>query len=566
MMPRRRAGPGAIRKEAVTMTASGVDGFVAGGYRPRASGTRVCRAVYLLAVLAFIALLVRHHVTLVMMPIPLDLYEGQMPLITGIIASGHNPYTAEFQPQAMSVYPPLYNLLVAPLTAMFANDLVLHRIVSAVFILAACAVFGFATWRRGADALMALASAAAVYAGLVFYSTPVASTNALGVFLFAASLVVPWLARFSVPGLIACAVLGLLGFYAKQYFILGVAIVCLYVFLYVSAARALILGVAFLAALLGSLALVHWTSPYFLDNTLFSTTAAVAGLRMWSMVTLQLREFVTIYSGYLAILAMLAAVAWRHAGWRGTVRRLRQFCAVRGWSWRQPLLARPLEFFGFGFFWSTLAVVATLGQNPGNYMTYLFQLMSPLLLVSVFGMLSRLQPLRWWPLPLLLLSFYQAYTFLPRDFTYDADNWARMTELIKEADQVLASQMLLMMLLENGKEIHHDGQTFYFRLAAGKPDVFQPRDPAHRVDAVWARYIAELYRKVEQREFDLIIVSPWEMRGIFHQNPPPGSDLGGKSFLATYYYPAEKIPLSMTDRQGGGTWNLQVWRPRSPQG
>lgn len=521
------------------------------------------RTAFVLALALFGALLLRHHWTIVTMPIPLDLYEGTMPLITGIIASGANPYTAAYQPQAADVYPPLYNILVAPLTHVFANELVLHRAVSALFIVLACAVFWYATWRGARSALLAWAAALAVYAGLVFYSTPVASTNALGVFLFSLSVVVPWARRFSVRSLVAAGACGLLAFYAKQYFILGVAIVCLYTFLYVSAARALALGAGFAAAVLASLALVHWSSPYFLDNTLFSSSIAIRALQQWSMARMQLVEFARIYGAYLAIALLAAAGALRAGGLRAAGARLRARCAPRGWSWHAPLLAQPVDYFRFAFFWATVAVTLTIGQNPGNYMTYLFQLMSPFLLVAVFTGIGSVDAGAWRWLPLVLLGFYQQYTFLPRDFSYDARNWARMEELVRGADQVLATQMLLMMLLENGKEIHQDGHTFYFPLAASKPALFRQREPGARVEAVWSRYIADLYRRIEHGEFDLVIVSAWEVQGIFERHPPPGSALDGKAFLQKYYEVAETIPLSMTNRQGGGTWHLQVWRPRA---
>lgn len=526
--------------------------------------TRACRSIYLLAIVAFAFLLLRHHYTIITMPIPLDLYEGTMPLITGIIADGGNPYTAPFQPQAADVYPPLYNILVAPLTAVFANDLVLHRAVSAVFIALCCALFWLATWRQGHDRLHATAAMFAIYAGLVFYSTPVASTNALGVFLFSASVVAPWLARFSPASLLAAGVCGLLAFYAKQYFILGVAIVCLYVFLYVSVTRALALGFGFAAALLASLAAVHWSSPYFLDNTIFSSSIAIGALRMWSMVSMQLLEFARIYAGYIAIALLLALAAMRREGVSACIQRLRECCLTRGWSWHGPLLAHRLDYFWFAFFWATAAVILTIGRNPGNYMSYLFQLMSPFLLVAVFAGLSRAAAMPWWSFPLVIFSFCQAYLFLPRDFSYDKHNWQRIEELVVGADQILASQMLLMMLLEHGKEIHQDGHTFYFPLAADKPRLFRKLDRHEPAASIWSRYIAGLYRRIEHGEFDLVIISPWEMRGIFMRHPPPGSALDGKSFLEKHYYRAETIPLSMTHRQGGGTWNLQVWRPRPP--
>jgi hypothetical protein len=503
-----------------------------------------------------VALLVRHHATIVTMPIPLDLYEGTMPLITGIIANGDNPYTAPFQPQAADVYPPLYNILVAPLTLFFENDLVLHRAVSAVFILATCGLLGFTCWKQGRDPAHAAAAAAAVYAGLVFYSTPVASTNAPGVFLYALSIALPWLTRFSTRGLAAAGVCGLLAFYTKQYFILGVAIVCLYTVLYVSAARAIALGTCFLIALLTSLFIVDRTSPYFLDNTLFAGVIAIRSLRSWSMVTLQFREFLGTHGGYLLAGVLLAGRGMVQSG----VPAIRWL--PEGWSWQKPLLLPRPGYFTFAFMASTTAVVLTIGQNPGNFMTYLFQLMAPPLLVGMFGALARVQRSYVWGLPIILFGFHQQYTFLPRDFSYDAGNWDRIENLVQEADEVLSTQMLVMMLLSHGKPVYQDGHTFYFPLAAGKPGIFRQRGEHKDVQTVWAAYIEDLYDKVSRREFDLVIVSPWEMRGIFGRHPPPQGDLDGGAFLKSHYYLSETIPLSMTDRQGGGTWDLQVWKPR----
>ena len=80
-----------------------------------------------------------------------------------------------------------------------------------------------------------------------------ASTNALGVFLFIACLAIPWWRNYSNTSLAIALLLGLLSFYAKQYFILCMAILCLYLFLYVSMRRALLLGTCFATALLASL-------------------------------------------------------------------------------------------------------------------------------------------------------------------------------------------------------------------------------------------------------------------------------------------------------------------------
>ncbi|MEH6582661.1 MAG: hypothetical protein V7754_12050 [Halioglobus sp.] len=514
------------------------------------------------ATLTFAALLLRHHYFIVSATIPLDLYEGTMPFITGIIADGHNPYTREFQPIATDVYPPLYNILVAPLTHIFGNTLLLHRLIAALFIAVACLLCTLACYRKSLSWTYSLAAGITLYAGLIFYSTPVASTNALGTALFIASVVVPWLAGFNTRSLIFACCCGLLSFYTKQYFILGMAMLCLYMFLYISVIRALVTGAAFALAMTVCLALVHKTSPYFIDNTILSPVLALGGLKMWSMVSLQLVKFLQIYAGILIILLAVLASFLINNGTSGTLTWLREQLAWNGFSLTKPLLAQRVDFFSFCFFWSSLAFIAYMGRNPGNYMTYAFQLISPFFLVMAFTQISRLRRPLVALLPFIFLTYQQAYAFLPRDFSYDEEAWKYIDSLIVQEDEILATQMLLMNLLDNDKKIYQDGQTSYFPLAAEKPRWLDKAEPEDEVQAVWAQYMSMLYQKVAAGEFDLIIISPWEMRGIFLRNPPADSALDGKEYLKKYYYVDEKIPLSMTDRQGGGTYQLQIWRPR----
>ncbi len=506
--------------------------------------------------------LVYHHWQIIVAPIPLDLYEGTMPLITGIIADGNNPYTRAFQPQAADVYPPLYNLLVAPLSLLFGNTFQLHRSVSAIFIVASSALCGFTAMRNGASRLNGIAVALLMYAALLFYGTPVSSTNAPGVALFLAVLLVPWHFRFSTGSLVFSLLCGLLSFYTKQYFLLAMAILCLYLFLCVSMRRALLLGVAYATLLLASLFAVHYTSPYYLDNTLFAPAAAARGLQTWQILGLQVRFYLGTYAGLLIAMSIAGFLLIRDAG---AIRRPRTglgLLALARRGLKGPLLDRPLDYFWFCLFWATAAIVFSLGRNPGNWMTYLFQLMSPFLLLAGIGLISRSPVRSWIVVPLLSLNFFQAYAILHKDFSVDMDSWRKMEQLIAGSEDVLASQMLVMTLLEQGKTVYQDGHTFYFPLAASKPDWFLKSREEDRVSAVWNDYMTRIYRKIERREFDLILVSPWEMRGIFLRNPPPFEEVEGRVFLSRHYAVEQKIQLSMTDRHGGGTYNIQVWRPR----
>lgn len=485
-----------------------------------------------------------------------------MPLITGIIAEGFNPYTREFQPHAADVYPPLYNIMVAPLTHLFGNTFLLHRSVSAVFIVIACGLVSLVTHKTTRNWQFSLATFALMYAALLFYGTPVASTNAPGVAIFVAGVIVPWYFKFNRNSLVFAVVCGVLALYTKQYFIVGMAILCLYLFLYHSMSRALILGAIYATCLLSTLTAVHYTSPYYLDNTLFTPSAAMAGLQTVDILFIQLRTYLLTYSGLLVVM-LIAAFTWVYsAGLSKAFRVLACRFQFAKAGLQGPVFNSQVDFFWFGLFWSSMAIVVTLGQNPGNYMTYLFQLMSPFLLIVAFKTIADMPKKLKFISPVILLSLYQAYAILPKDFSTDLSKWSEMEELIAEKDEILATQMLVMTLLQQNKRVNQDGHTFYFPLAAGKPEIFVKAHPEDTVEAIWSDYIATMYQKIEKREYDLVLASSWEMRGFFDRNPPPNSDLNGRKFLARHYKNARTIPLSMTDRYGGGTYNIQVWQPR----
>ena len=163
---------------------------------------------------------------------------------------------------------------------------------------------------------------------------------------------------------------------------------------------------------------------------------------------------------------------------------------------------------------------------------------------------------------MVLVCFYQVYALLPDDFSTTGENWQRVDQLISENEEILASQMLVASLLKHQRRVEQDGHTFYFPLAVNKPAYFVKERRQDRVAAVWEGYVTSLYRKIEGGRYDLIMVTPWDSNGIFNNNPPPFSDKDGMSFLKHYYYLDETLPLSMTERHGGGTFTLRIWRPR----
>jgi hypothetical protein len=518
------------------------------------SATGPTAALYLAAGLVLLGLLTWQHWQIISVPVPLDYYEGTQPLITGIIAGGDNPFTRERQPMAADVYPPLYNLLAAPLSGLFGNSLAYHRAISALFIVASCLLCLLALRRRGSHWAHAIAAVALIYAALLYYATPVASTNGTGMFFFLASVLVPWLDGFRTRSLAWSIGLGVSAFYSKQYFAAGMLFVAAQLLLTASIRAALLYSLSVAGLLLGSLALVHWTSPYYLDNTLWSVQAAARLMTTSDTMLLQLAEFIRVYAALLVLLALAAVRRWRS---ETSVPRLNLT------RLNEPLSDYRPDFLWLCFVGATFLIVLLLGHNPANWMTYLFQLMSPFLLMATFRYLQSAALASWLVIPLVLVTFYNSYSLLQRDFTVDRGPWQDVGQVVESSEEILASPILTALLVRQGKEVFQDGHTFYFPLAAEKPAWFVKREPESRVGAVWDDYIRELYRRVESRQFDVVLATGWDINGFFTTRPHPDSGEAGDDIFRRHYRHERTVTLSMTDRPGAGTHRIQVWRPRS---
>ena len=118
-----------------------------------------------------------------------------------------------------------------------------------------------------------------------------------------------------------------------------------------------------------------------------------------------------------------------------------------------------------------------------------------------------------------------------------------------------------MLMVDNGKEIFQDGQTFYFPYARGKPEWAKHKNPAHQVDQVWADYIVRHYEKVERQEFDIALLSDWDVVGVFGHAPPNAPNVRGQDYFRQFYKRSHRVEIDLGGMPGGGMQKIGVWRP-----
>ena len=528
---------------------------------------------------AFLLALAHMHSQIVSHPVPLDLNEAAFPTVTATIASGESPYSFKNQPARMSLYPVLYNIVVVPFSLAFGNSLELHRAINGVFILACCLVLFLITKNAGGSILDSIAASAIFYAGLLFNSTPIASANGLGLLLFLTSIFIPWHYHFSNRSLLTALILGALAFYTKQYFVACLGYVALYLFIAVSKKKAIVFGLFSLLLIIASLAVVNYFSPYYADNTIFGIKAAGSLVGSSQNTSKQLLEFGRVYLALLGIAGILAFQKIRALG------KIDRF-GSKGRTVKEPhkrfnltdidapLLSQAPDYLWLCFACSMVIILFSLGKNPGNHMTYLFQLMSPFLLAGIFSRASRLPTLKWLTPLLATMAFYSNYAMLSQDFSVDEKNWNRLRHLVSEAKEVYAPTALVFEIIRNGGEVYQNGHTSYFPFAQSKPIFFAKENPENSIDEIWKNYVHVINQKINDQEFDLIILDQWTQLPAAFSMPDPSSfnpeqlqsamitqSLMAHSQLKNNYRRSEVISLSLTSRPGGGVLRMSIWEP-----
>lgn len=535
--------------------------------------SKTINSLYLMVVLVFALAIAHNHLQIIAHEYTLDYNETGMLVTTATIAEGGNPYSRESQPIRISLYPVLYNILVAPLTRVFGNTLELHRAVNGLFILSSCAICFYLCRRNSGTVTESLTAGVLVYAGLLVYSTPIASTNGLGLFLFLTAIMIPWVDGFSTRSLAVSIVIGLLAFYTKQYFIACLGYVALYLFLAESMKRAIFFSLSALAAFFVTLVLVTYTSPYYLEATVFAVQSSASTVSSDEHLMTQLWEFVQIYLPLMVVLifAVVARIYSRVPATQQDRGYAKESRSVRAFNLGEPLLRHKPDYIWVCCACSVMIIVLALGKNRGNHLTYFFQLISPFLLMGIFALVSGMPKWRWPFRILILIALYNSYVMLPRDFSINEDSWKRVKAEIASADEIYASTLVLQYVLEKGAPVYLSGGTRYFVVANDKPSFMTDSQEHDSVPDIWERYVNMIRSKIQNREFDLLLIDNWmpfptsmqksaiEAETLLESMQNIRKDTE-KQLRGNYTMTAE-ITLPLVKRPGGGNYQLQIWKP-----
>ena len=371
----------------------------------------VLEIVFWSCILAIIFWLIYFAIVTIVMPYQIEYREGAAQVMTQILLKGENPFSSENQPLAFNNYGIAYNLIVLPWAALFGNSLLVHRTVTFLFIIFSCLLIFQTISRINRDCFFAVAGAIFVFMGLASRGGNGAFPTAMATFLFLGAILIPFNRSFDFIALSLSAILCVIAFYTKPYFVLSFGIVASYVFLFVSKKKGALYSLLFVILFIFSSLFVRYLYKYYFIDTVIGNLSNNAGYS-FALVPIYLYEFgkeffpsIILAGGML--LGYLTKLRLKSFSLKEFLSRF-DFLSLD-----LPLVAEPLNYFAYFLGCSTLAFVLILGPHFGTYLPYLYQIMLPPFFLLLFQSIK----------PATRLAFISLFLLLPNMVLF---GWLRL--------------------------------------------------------------------------------------------------------------------------------------------
>jgi hypothetical protein len=483
----------------------------------------------------------------IVMPYQIEYREGAAQVMTQILLKGGNPFSSENQPLAFNNYGVAYNLVVLPLAALFGNTLLVHRGVTLFFIVLSCLLIFQTLFRVNHDFLFAAAGAILVLMGVAGRGGFGAFPSAMGEFLFLAVILIPVFRSFDFLSLCLSAVLGVIAFYTKPYFVLSFGIVATYLFIFVSKKKGLLYGLLFVALFIFSYFVVRYFYKYYFVDTVLSNLNQTSDAS-WGHVSDQLLEAAREFHLSIILAAAMLLLSFTKFHLKNiSIKEL--FSRLNFLNMDRPLVNQPLNYFVYFLALSSSAFILILGQNGGSYMNYLYQIVLPpfyLVLFQGIKSSSRLGLISFFLIMLNIISFGW-FRFNP-GFLQQAysPEWATLYQYVDGSKRVLNTPIVTSELVRVGIAPVDSGHTEYYfalqpyannKLLGPNYDVVKQNGEAYK---------NLVRRSMIDGEYSYIIMN-----------------VGNHIFMigdrAKYYSLIQTltIPMPQVDQQ----WTVEIWKP-----
>lgn len=510
--------------------------------------SRNSRYVFLVIALLLLFWLVYFSLTTIRIPYPIEYREGASQVMTQILLKGENPFSLEQHPLSMNNYGIGYNLVVLPFAKSFGNTLLVHRSVSVFFLFASLLLVAYALWKLKQDPLISILGGLCISIGLAGRGGLGAFPSALGTFLFLSAILLPRLYSFRASSLVVSALLAVMAYYTKPYFVIAFAIVAVYTFTFVSRRKGLFYSLVF-PFIFGLLFLVvrYIFKLYFIDtfvSNLFNTKQSFGHLYD-QLLELGIEFSPAILVGLIFLLFNLPSFLLDDFR-KSTVSRAVILKADA------PLLNIPINYFAFTFISCFLAFVLVLGPHKGSYMTYSYQLVMPPFILWLCQMLDSKSRISAIAAGLLLLNVVLLeWILIPASFLHQRSSaaWLELYDMVNTSQHVANSPVLASAVIEAGRVPTDSGQTEYYYDIQRYPENVLFGPDYQTIKHQGKAYALSIQNAVRDHTFDRIFLTD----GFVNLIP--------RAIVDQYYERIDAITIEMP--QTHQSWVISVWKPKA---
>ena len=473
--------------------------------------------------------------------------EGAALVMTRILLEGENPFSLEQQPLGMNNYGMVYNLLVFPFAKLFGNTLLVHRSVSFFFLFACLLLVALAIWRLKEDFLLSILGSTLVVVILAGLGGLGAFPSTLGEFLFLLTIIIPFLYSFRYPSLIASALLAILAYYTKPYFVIGFGIVAVYTFAFISKQKGLIYSLFFLAVFSVLFLGVRYVCKLYFIDTFISNLSNTS--RSLDHLQDQLLELGKQFYPIILLGIALLFFNWQNYLPGRSVKK--NFLSRSGLLVVDAaLLNMPINYFAFAFMICFMSFVFSLGLHAGSYLTSAYQLVLPpfiLWLLQTLNLKSRFSIIAFG----LLLSniLLLGNTLLHPSFLLQRDSmeWSKLYSYVRSSQRVVNSPAVASALIEAGLLPIDSGQTEYYYSIQPYPANVLIGPSYETIERNGITYRHSIQNDVRSHKFDKIFLT--EEYG----------NLIPLDAVSQHYIRVDTITIDMP--QTHQRWVIGVWEP-----
>jgi len=510
--------------------------------------------VVVYTLLLFSQMLYKHYLV-IQHPYQLEYRETANIIDTKAILAGDNPYCLKNLPYIGTCYGIGYSAVCAPFAKIFGLNAFSHRLVSILSILLTCILFFGMLRKEKIDTWLSLAGAVILYFNLTFNCQAIARPDALGMLFFTISVLTPIYYKYSPKSLLIAILFSILAFYVKQYYILGLGIIIVYLFLFVSMKKAMKYGVVYGVSFILSVFLIS----YYFETYFYSTLLAMQVNNGYDG-NYAINQFLLFFSSHFALMFMLIISSVIYCITNST--RLKSFLSQFNFlensqnylnlkSISKGILMIKMNVYVFLFLVIGFLLLVKLGGNLGAFLTYHYQLLtfSFIMIVLKFSVIYPNSKQIF--VPVIFISLYLSYSVNKTVYLNDDDinNWRKISRIIKKSKDVLNTPAISYELLKQNRKIYATG------LNAGGWSTYKCERNTFpgQIVAKTKQYIDEIQAKIINKKFDVLILDA----GAKSTN----SDWYASDSLIELYY--EKIDsTSLRMFQTNQVWIVNILRPK----